>query len=88
MSNRAERRRAMSKRGQAAEQDMKRRTGPLIALVLGIIGGAVLIFTHGPSVGGPVIAGAIILPLGWATLTNPPAAKANTEHAAALKFGK
>ena len=88
MSNRAERRRAMSKKGKASGQDLKSRTGPLIAAALGIIGGAVLIVTHGATVGGPVIAAGIILPTGWAVFTDPPPAKANTDDAAAMKFGK
>lgn len=88
MSNRAERRRAMSKKGKASARDAKARTGPIIAAVLGIIAGAILIVTHGSTVGGPIIAAGVIVPMAWAVLTDPPPAKANTDDAAAMKFGK
>ena len=88
MSKRAERRRAMSKKGQAAAQSAKSRTGPIIAAVVGLLAGAVLIVTHGTGVGGPVLAAGIIVPVAWAVLTDPPPVKANTDDAAAMKFGK
>ena len=67
---------------------IKWRSGPLIMAVIGVIGGVVLFFTHGAAFGGPTIAGAIILPIAWTAFTDPPAVKANTDHAAAMKFGK
>ncbi len=88
MSNRAERRRAMNKKRKGIDPDPKSRTGPLIVAALGIIGGAVFMFTHGASVGGPIIAGGIILPIAWTVLSDPPSAKGNADDAAALKFGK
>ncbi|MGB0589916.1 MAG: hypothetical protein ACPGU1_09570 [Myxococcota bacterium] len=62
--------------------------GPLALAVVGIVSGAVLVFTHGATVGGPVIAAGIILPIGWAVFTDPPPVKSNTDDAAAMKFGK
>ena len=64
------------------------RAWPLLTAILGVVGGIVLLFTHGSTIGGPVIAGAIILPIAWTTFTDPPPAKANSDDAAALKFGK
>ena len=88
MSKRAERRRAMSKKGQSSARNAKARTGPIIAAVVGLLAGSVLIVTHGTGIGGPVIAAGIIVPIAWAVLTDPPPAKANTDDAAAMKFGK
>lgn len=64
------------------------RMGPLLLAVLGIVSGAVLFFTHDATVGGPVIAAGIIIPIAWTVFTDPPPVKANTDDAAAMKFGK
>ena len=64
------------------------RSGPLAAAVIGIVAGAVLWVTMSAAIGGPVIAGAIILPIAWTTFTDPPPPKANADDSAALKFGK
>ena len=71
-----------------SSQGVQWRILPLAVAVIGVITGAVLLYTHGASIGGPVLAGAIILPIAWTAFTDPPPPKANTEHAAALKFGK
>jgi len=62
--------------------------GPLALAAVGIVTGLILIFTHDATVGGPVIAAGIILPIGWAVFTDPPPVKSNTDDAAAMKFGK
>ena len=73
---------------QDTTTDIQWRAMPLLCGVAGVIGGVVLLFTHGAAVGGPVIAGAIFLPIAWTTFTDPPPPKANSDDAAALKFGK
>ena len=78
----------MSKKGKASAAKAQSRTGPIIAAAIGLIAGAVLIFTHGSGVGGPVIAAGIVIPIAWAVFTDPPPVKANTDDAAAMKFGK
>lgn len=69
-------------------QNVKWRKGPLAIAILGFVTGCVLLFTEGMTIGGPVIAAAIVLPIGWATFTDPPPVKGNADNAAALKFGK
>jgi len=69
-------------------QSVHWRKGPLAVAILGLIGGVVLIYTHGTGIGGPAIAAAIFGPIAWTVFTDPPPPKPNSDHAAALKFGK
>ena len=50
--------------------------------------GAVLFYTHGIGVGGPVLLGGIAAPVFLSSVLDPPDPKANADDSAALKFGK
>ena len=67
---------------------IKWRMGPLMCAAVGIISGLALFFTQGATVGGPVIAAGIVIPIAWTVFTDPPPVKSNTDDAAAMKFGK
>ncbi len=69
-------------------QAPKLRSGPVIGAIVGVLAGLVLMATHGLDVGGPVAIAGIVLPIAWASFSEPPPPKANADDAAALRFGK
>ena len=64
---------------------------PALHLILGAVvasTGAVLFYTHGIGVGGPVLLAGIAAPVFLSSILDPPKPKANADDSAALKFGK
>jgi hypothetical protein len=71
-----------------SSNEIQWRLGPLAVAIAAVVAGIVLLFTHDMTIGGPVIAAGVILPIGWAVFTDPPPVKGNADDAAAMKFGK
>ncbi|MGM0575684.1 MAG: SEC-C metal-binding domain-containing protein [Myxococcota bacterium] len=65
------------------------RRGPLAVAVLGVVGAAVLFFTHGFDTAGPVAAGSVVVAVALTVFTDPPPPKGGSGgDPAGMNFGR